>query len=390
MTMKNGKKIVALIPLRGGSKSIPLKNVKEIAGKPLFGWVLESVKAISEIDEIYVSTEDREIAEIVTSQDSTIHILRRPSELATDEASTESVMLHFAENVEFDILITIQATSPLTQPEDINKGLEKFFSDELNSIVTGVRMKRFFWNSQSKPLNYDYRKRPRRQDFEGLIMENGAFYITDRSTLLKTQCRLGGKIGVLEMPKDTGVEIDDPSDWILVEKLLNDRKRKNLTKIVRNIKILVVDVDGTLTDAGMYYSEQGELLKKFNTRDAKGLELVQKKGISLVILTSENSEIVNAKTHKLKLKNVFLGIKNKLSVLENFMQEENVTYAEVAYIGDDINDLPAIKKVGFSACPSNSVPQVKEAVTYVSNFKGGEGAVREICDLFLINTLHEL
>ncbi|MHA2074841.1 MAG: acylneuraminate cytidylyltransferase family protein, partial [Candidatus Hodarchaeales archaeon] len=126
--MINGKKIVALIPLRGGSRSIPKKNIKPIAGKPLCFWVLESAKAVKEIDEVYVSTEDEEISKTVLRFDSKIRILKRPPEFATDDASTESVMFHFSENVEFDYLITIQATSPLTTSEDIRNGLKKVIS----------------------------------------------------------------------------------------------------------------------------------------------------------------------------------------------------------------------------------------------------------------------
>ncbi|MHA1969666.1 MAG: HAD-IIIA family hydrolase [Candidatus Hodarchaeales archaeon] len=362
--MINGKKIVALIPLRGGSRSIPKKNIKPIAGKPLCVWVLESAKAVKEIDEVYVSTEDEEISKTVLRYDSKIRILNRPPEFATDDASTESVMFHFSENVEFDYLITIQATSPLTTSEDIRNGLKKVISESLNSLVTGVRTKRFFWDS-------------------GWIMENGAFYITDRETLISTQCRLGGKIGILEMPEETSIEIDELNDWKIVEKLLNDRKTEDYKSKIKNIKLLVVDVDGTLTDGGMYYSEKGELLKKFNTRDAKGLELIRKEGITVVILTSENSSIVKARSEKLKLEHVYLGITEKSAELEKICVKMNLTLSEVAYIGDDINDLPALMKVGFSACPSDAVTEIRDVATFICQSEGGKGAVREVCDLLL-------
>jgi N-acylneuraminate cytidylyltransferase len=214
-------------------------------------------------------------------------------------------------------------------------------------------------------------------------MENGAFYITDRETLISTQCRLGGKIGILEMPEETSIEIDELNDWIIVEKLLNNRKTEDYKSKIKNIKLLVVDVDGTLTDGGMYYSEQGELLKKFNTRDAKGLELIRKEGITVVILTSENSSIVKARSEKLKLEHVYLGITEKSAELEKICVKMNLTLSEVAYIGDDINDLPALMKVGFSACPSDAVTEIRDVATFICQSEGGKGAVREVCNLLL-------
>lgn len=375
----NKKKIVALIPLRGGSKSIPRKNIEIIAGKHLCAWVLEAVERVDEIDEIYVSTDDDEISKVVESLELNVKIIKRPSEFATDEASTESVMLHFAEHVDFDVLVTLQATSPLTSPEDIKEGLKLFFSQELNSLLTGVRSKRFFWNDDYAPINYDYRKRPRRQDFKGEIMENGAFYITDRNTLIKKECRLGGKIGVLEMPPDTSFEIDEPGDWEIAELLLIKRRKKEFNN--SKIKLFVADVDGTLTDAGMYYSKKGEELKKFNTRDAKGLDIMKQNGVSVALITTENSEIVLARAKKLGISDVYIGIKDKLQCLQELCSKLDIKLKNVAYIGDDINDLSCLSSAGFSACPSDASEEIKKVADYVCKNRGGEGAVREVANL---------
>ena len=185
-------------------------------------------------------------------------ILKRPPELATDYATTESVMIHFAENVTFDILITLQATSPLTTPDDVRRGLELYFTKNLDSLLTGVRVKSLFWTSGAKPVNYDFKKRPRRQELEGWFKENGAFYITDSQLLVNTGFRLGGKIGILEMPPETIIDIDEPEDWELVERILIRKKIGNLSESLKSIRLFAVDVDGTLTDAGMYYSKEGE------------------------------------------------------------------------------------------------------------------------------------
>jgi N-acylneuraminate cytidylyltransferase len=212
--------VIALVPLRGGSKSIPGKNIKLLAGKPLCAWSLEAAHEAGIFDRIVVSTDSEEIANVVDSFGLPVEVIMRPAELATDTASTESVMLHIAERIEFETLVTIQATSPLVRSEDFVKARSQFQRNSLDSLLTGVRVKHFYWSKEGLPLNYDPLHRPRRQDFAGSLMENGAFYFTRREILMTTGCRLGGKIGVYEMDEDTAVEIDEPSDWQVVERLL--------------------------------------------------------------------------------------------------------------------------------------------------------------------------
>jgi len=220
-----GMKIAALIPLRGGSKSIPKKNIKPLAGKILSAWALEAATACSEINTVYVSTDSDEIANVVHELGLGIQVIMRPAKYATDEASTESVMLHFMSQVDFDVLVTVQATSPLLTARDLDIALVQFREQQLDSMLSAVRTKRFFWNDDATPINYDPMHRPRRQDFHGILMENGAFYITQRKILHGHQCRLGGRIGIYEMDESTAVEIDEPEDWERVERLLLQRQR---------------------------------------------------------------------------------------------------------------------------------------------------------------------
>jgi N-acylneuraminate cytidylyltransferase len=375
--------LVGLVPLRGGSKSIPKKNIKPIAGKPLCAWSLGAARHSGIFERLLVSTDSEEIASVVKGLGLGIEVIMRPAEIATDTASTESVMLHAAGRVECDVLCTIQATSPLTSKEDFRAAWDKFRAEGLDSLVTGVRTKRFFWGADGKPVNYDPLKRPRRQDFEGWIMENGAFYLTRRAVLDAHHCRLGGRIGVHEMSEETAVEIDEPADWEIVENLLLRRGRNALRERAAKAKLLVCDVDGTLTDGGMFYSPDGELLKQFNTRDAKGLELVRLAGLKVAILTSENSPIVTARARKLGIEECHIGIKDKTPALESLRERLGLAFDEIAYIGDDVNDLDCLRKVGFPACPSDAMRVVRDCALYVSEFQGGRGAVRDICETLL-------
>jgi CMP-N-acetylneuraminic acid synthetase len=217
---------VALIPLRGGSKSIPNKNIKEFCGRPLCAWVLESAVNAALIDKVYVSTDSVEIKEVVHALDLKIKVLDRPPKYATDEASTESVILHFMEQVPFNRLVTIQATSPLLSEHHLDGGLRQFEQQASDSMLSAVRSKRFYWNDDGTPINYDPLHRTRRQEFKGTFVENGAFYITSKEILLRYGCRLGGRTGIYEMPEDTAVELDELRDWEQVSCLLNAAKEK--------------------------------------------------------------------------------------------------------------------------------------------------------------------
>ncbi|MFN3305682.1 MAG: KdsC family phosphatase [Candidatus Kapaibacteriota bacterium] len=159
---------------------------------------------------------------------------------------------------------------------------------------------------------------------------------------------------------------------------------------LKRVKLLVMDVDGTLTDGKVYYSKDGEELKAFSIRDGMGIELLHNYGIGTCIITTETSQIVTARASKLRIDHVILGSKNKLKDLEELCNEVNITLEEVAYIGDDINDIRAIEKVGFSACPSDAVKYVKDKVDYICSNKGGEGAVRELIELLLISQGKEI
>jgi N-acylneuraminate cytidylyltransferase len=377
------KNITALVPLRGGSKSIPKKNIKDMAGKPLCAWTLEAACEAIGGRNVFISTDSKEIAEVVGNLKLGVKIIERPAELSSDSASTESVMLHFAENVKFDTLITLQATSPVTTANDIQNALDLFKRNKLDSLVTGVRSKRFFWTPDGKAVNYDPSDRPLRQQMDGWIMENGAFYITRHKILQQHKCRLGGKIGIYEMAPETAVEIDEPEDWAEVERLLNKRKRAAADKLIQDIKLLALDVDGTLTDAGMYYSAQGEELKKFNTRDGQGLALLRDTGIDVAIITKENSPIVRARAEKLKIDKCYVGINDKIGCLKSLCRDMKIGLNNVAYVGDDVSDLECMKAAGFAACPSDAVESVRSVSHYICKYPGGAGAVREVCELLI-------
>jgi YrbI family 3-deoxy-D-manno-octulosonate 8-phosphate phosphatase len=146
---------------------------------------------------------------------------------------------------------------------------------------------------------------------------------------------------------------------------------------------LCVDVDGVLTDAGMYYGPTGEVLKKFNTRDGMGLARVREAGVAVALISGEDSAIVHARAAKLNIDDVFSGIANKLEVIQDLCARQNVGLDEVAYIGDDLNDLAAMECVGLACAVADAAEPVKAVAQYVAERRGGEGAVREVCELII-------
>ena len=156
-----------------------------------------------------------------------------------------------------------------------------------------------------------------------------------------------------------------------------------LLKKCTDIKILLTDVDGVLTDGGMYYSTHGDVMKKFNSKDGMGINILRKKNIPTVIVTKEKTVIVKKWARKMNVKKVYDGVLKKELVLEKICKFFKISEKEVAFIGDDVNDLELMKKVGFSVTPKDGNNAVKKIADYITKSKGGEGAVREITDLII-------
>lgn len=161
------------------------------------------------------------------------------------------------------------------------------------------------------------------------------------------------------------------------------RTLKNPQKVLKDLKLFATDVDGVLTDAGMYYGESGEELKKFHTRDGMGLKLLQAEGLITAIITMENTKIVERRGRKLGIPEVFQGARDKVAVLFKLSEKYGIPFEQMAYIGDDVNDVKALMAVGYAAAPADCVEQVRRVAHYVCKKKGGEGAVREVIDRIL-------
>ena len=217
--------ITALIPARGGSKTLPAKNIKEFAGKPLIIHSIEYALESKFVDEVVVSTDDSKISKI--SRDAGAAIIKRPDELSTDTATTESSVEHYlnSRSKKPDIIVLLQATSPLRPKNSLDEAITYFIKEKFDSLLSISQTHRFFWRvkeDKTAYAEYDYLNRPRRQDLQPVDMrfiENGSLYIFTREHFEKTGNRLGGKIGYVEWPEDYSMEIDTEIDFQCVEKI---------------------------------------------------------------------------------------------------------------------------------------------------------------------------
>jgi len=224
-------KYIALIPVRKGSRSIPLKNAKDFAGRPLFLWVAEAACNCKRINSVYVATDSDIIMEAVSNQEhfdpqGKLKVVSRKPENATDKAPMVDIMLEFAEKVDFKNLIVIQATSPLLRSDALSAGIAKFESQDYDSVVSVVNQDAFIWKEHYQyafPVNHELLFRPNRQEFKGALVENGAFIIRSREALMESKARLSGKVGLYQMSRENYLQIDKPSDWIAIEALLKYR-----------------------------------------------------------------------------------------------------------------------------------------------------------------------
>ena len=384
--MKN----VAFIPLRGGSRSIPDKNIKPMGGMPLAYWSIDAAKKCDFIDEIVISTDSNKIKKILSPfANERVKFHDRMPATATDTASTESALLEYFKTRPCDNIILIQATSPLTSFRNLSEAFHLFREGDYDSMLSGVKQKKFYWKEKTEgvpePLNYNFFQRPRRQEHKGHFVENGAFYIFKYENLIKNKNRLGGRIGLYEMPEYSLHELDGPDDWDIIEFFFKKLsiKRSNMT----GIKLFATDIDGVWTDGGMLYDEvTGSEIKKFNTKDGMGVKLLRESNIQTAIITSERTNLVLKRAKKLKIEHIYQGVKDKGEIVRKIQHKLSIDPSQTVYIGDDINDLSVRPYVKYFFSPLDASPDITKISDFVCSKKGGDGCFREAADLILGKT----
>jgi len=380
-------KYIAFIPVRGGSKGIPGKNIKPLNGKPLLQYVAGAASAVKEIDKVVISTDSDEIRNVVQSlfgDVEKVSLFDRDPATATDEASTESAMLDFAArfNESFENIILIQATSPLLQPAHLKEGIKKYENEKLGGLVSVVEQNRFIWKDD-KPVNYSPENRSRRQSFKGHYIENGAFYITSRKLLLENKCRISEPYGTYTMPWESFFEIDEPADWIRVEQILfMQKERASAGLIPENLKAVVFDFDGVFTDNKVIVQQNGEEAVICDRGDGMGISMLKELGIDVWVLSKEQNPVLKSRCEKLDIPCIH-GVDDKWALLKKQLNDRNYYVNEIIYVGNDVNDIECIQHAGCGVAVADSHPDVLKIADLILIKTGGNGAIRELSDLIV-------
>ncbi len=380
---------IAIIPARGGSKGIPRKNVKVLAGKPLLAHSIQQAFTSGVIDRVLVSTDDTEIASV--SWQHGAEVVWRPPELSGDKASSESALLHAldyyarGEGSDPDLVVFLQATSPLRQAEDVRNAVETLVKDRADSLFSACTLQGFLWrveNGAPRAFNYDHASRPMRQDAPEDVVENGSIYVFKPWVLRQLQNRLGGRVSVYRMEAEHYFQIDEAADFEILETLMRKRESDAPRADFRAVRLLVLDFDGVLTDNLVELNEQGVESVRCSRADGMGIAEIKRFGIDVIVLSKERNPVVAARCRKLGIAHL-QGLDDKLTALRDLAGERGLEARQVAYIGNDRNDLECMRWAGLPIAVADAIEEVRRNAMYVATRPGGQGAVREVCDLIV-------
>lgn len=386
--------ILAIIPARGGSKGIPHKNVRLLAGEPLIAHTIKSAQKSKFITRIIVSTDDPEIAGI--SKDCESEVIWRPPELSGDTATSESALLHSLEYLKTtedyhpDLVVFLQCTSPLTTAEDIDGTIQILIDKKADSAFAATHFHYFLWkqenDGEATGINHNKSVRPMRQQREPQYIETGAVYVMHTEGFLKAKHRFFGKTVMHVTPSERRWEIDEPIDFSIAEVLIwEQNKVRNMAGLPNPISGIVLDFDGVFTDNRVIVHEDGSEAVVCNRSDGLGLSHIKKLNIPLLVLSTEKNSVVTKRCEKLEIP-CKQNISDKKSELKKWLQETLLNPTNVIYVGNDVNDISCMRFVGCGIAVGDADPEVKTLAKIILNANGGNGAIRELCDLIMRQT----
>lgn len=397
--------VLALIPARGGSKSIPRKNIKPFLGYPLLAYSIAAGLQAETVTRVIVSTDDEEIAAVAREYGAEVPFLR-PAHLAQDATPDLPVFVHalrwLAEHEGFrpEVVVQLRPTTPVRPPGMVDEAVRLLLSRPEADSVRGVvpsgqnpyKMWRIAPDGTMRPLlDLEGVAEPYnapRQSLPPTYWQTGHIDAIRARTLLEKGSMSGQVILPLVLDPAYTVDLDTPLDWLRAESLVRTLglsmvwPGKPKRPWPRQVRLLVLDFDGTLTDNRVWVDETGREMVAAHRGDGMGVALVRRAGVEVVILSTERNPVVAARARKLGVP-VFQGVGDKPTVLRRLLAERGVPAEQVVYVGNDVNDVPCFPLVGFAAVPADAHPKAKRAADEVLRQRGGHGAVREVCDRIL-------
>lgn len=381
--------VIAIIPARGGSKRLVRKNLMRIGGHPLVAHSIMHAKASRHVSRVYVSTEDEEIARV--SRQYGAEVIPRPVDLAGDQATSESALLHALDArraqglADPELVVFLQCTSPVRGLRDIDQAIERLRALNADSLFSATEFNRLIWAMKGDApysLNYDYHRRQREQEMAVQYRENGSLYVFRPSVLREDNNRLGGKMAVYEMDYWSSFQIDTHEHVELIDWILHRPEFSMRVPWPEPVSLVVFDFDGVLTDNTVDVDQAGVESVRCHRGDGWGLARLREAGIPMLVLSTEENPVVAARCAKLKLP-CLQGSGDKARDLEKYLQTHGISPASVVYVGNDVNDLDCMRRVGLAVAVGDAEPEVMSVSSWVLRRFGGRGAVREFCDLLL-------
>jgi N-acylneuraminate cytidylyltransferase len=377
--------VVAIIPARGGSKGVVRKNVRRVGGVPLVARAVDAALRCPAIDRVVVSTDDADIAAVAAEWGA--EIVERPGALAADESSSEGALLHAldeleARGVDVGIVAFLQATSPFIDVDALAGAVRLVRSRRRDSVFSAIETYGFLWEKGSggaaQAVNHDVDVRPRRQDRAPHYLETGAFYVLRAAGFRSSRHRFFGSVGIAEVAPRTAIEIDTADELEVARALapLIDRPTPIAAAAV------VTDFDGVHTDDTVRVDQDGVEAVTVSRADGMGVSLLRAAGVPFLILSTEVNPVVSARARKLGVE-VRQAAGDKAAVIRAWAADRGIPLSHIAYLGNDVNDLPCLDIVGWPTAVPDAHPLVLAAARVVLDRSGGQGAVRDLAERVL-------
>ncbi|KUO21654.1 N-acylneuraminate cytidylyltransferase [Streptomyces dysideae] len=406
------RRVLAVIPARGGSKGVPAKNLTPVGGVPLVSRAVRECRASRLVTDVLVSTDDQGIA--AAARQAGAEIVLRPAAIAGDTATSEAAVLHAMDAHEalhgapVDVVLLVQCTSPFIVREDIDAVVKAIVANGADTSLTVAPFHGFVWRHGDDEsaaaeaertiaagggfgVNHDKSFRPRRQDRPQDFLETGAAYAMDARGFREHKHRFFGRTELVRTDPARVLEIDDPHDLARARALapLFDADRPGSLPTADDIDAVVLDFDGTQTDDRVLIDADGKEFVSVHRGDGLGIAALRKSGLNMLILSTEQNPVVAARARKLKIP-VLHGIDRKDLALKQWCEEQGIAPERVLYVGNDVNDLPCFALVGWPVAVASAHDVVRGAARAVTTVPGGDGAIREIASWILGPSLDSL
>ncbi|MFJ8820266.1 cytidylyltransferase domain-containing protein [Streptomyces sp. NPDC102467] len=422
------RRVLAVIPARGGSKGVPAKNLAQIGGVPLVARAVRECLATRQVTDVVVSTDDEGIA--AAARQAGAEVVTRPAAIAGDKSSSEAAVLHAMDAHEalhgaaVDVVLLVQCTSPFIAREDVDGVVRAIVENGADSALTVAPFHGFVWRDGSDTIdearaiaaarsaslggtdtlvteapataggygvNHDKSFRQMRQDRPQDLLETGAVYAMEATGFRRHEHRFFGRTELVRTDPAKVLEIDDPHDLARARALapLFDASHETALPTREDIDAVVLDFDGTQTDDRVLIDSDGREFVTVHRGDGLGIAALRRSGLHMLILSTEQNPVVAARARKLKIP-VLHGIDRKDLALKQWCEEQGIAPERVLYVGNDVNDLPSFAVAGWPVAVASAHDVVRGAARAVTTAPGGDGAIREIASWILGPSLDSL